>query len=357
MQMMRWMSGGVKGVINQTMKANMTQEKISYCETEITEYIKSQFLMANIAAKRSVFGKSVNLSRGTLDSSDIIEFVSSINKGRMISTAVSSRLSQIVNEDNTLMVSIKTSSTSIEVMLLGDLSLVTLFEESFTDNYESIPCSIEWITSTDMNSVIIPLFQPMGVSDESYPFIEGGLNNLVENYLNGPENILLLIGPPGTGKTNLIKHIISKSKRGAMVTYDPLIMAKDSIFANFAESDAGTLVFEDADNLLGTRASGNEMMVKFLNSSDGLVSAANKKMIFSTNLENLDDVDPALTRPGRCAGVIRFRPLDHVEILKFLAVNKNIQWRPTDQGPKTLAEIYNFSVKNRDTGKRKAGFY
>jgi tRNA uridine 5-carbamoylmethylation protein Kti12 len=355
--MKRWFSNGVTVAINQTMKASMTQEKISYCETDITEYIKSQFLMANITAKRSVFGKFVNLSRGALDVSDIIEFVSNLNKSRMISTAVSTRLSQMVNEDNTLMVSIKTSSTSIEVELLGELALVTFLEKSFIDNYESIPCSIEWITSTDMNSVLIPLFQPIGITDDSYPFIEGGLDNLVEKYLNGPENILLLIGPPGTGKTNLIKHIISKSKRGAMVTYDPLIMAKDSIFANFAESDAGTLVFEDADNLLGTRASGNEMMVKFLNSSDGLVSAANKKMIFSTNLENLNDVDPALTRPGRCAGVIRFRALDHVEILKFLAVNKNIAWRPTDQQPKILAEIYNHSEKNRDTGKRKAAFY
>jgi hypothetical protein len=357
MKIKRWLGPGAKGSINEILKDNMSKDNISYCETEITEYIKSQFLMANINAKRSVVGRFVNLSRGTLQAENIVNFISSLIKDKIIATAVSTRITQVVNEDNSLMVSVKSSSTSIDIFLSGDNELVNKLELAICENYETIPCSIEWITTIDMNSVLIPLVRPIGITEESYPFIEGGLDNLVHNYLNGPENILLLIGPPGTGKTNLIKHIISESKRGAMVTYDPLIMSKDSIFATFAESDAGTLVFEDADNLLGTRASGNEIMVKFLNSSDGLVSAANKKMIFSTNLENLDDVDPALTRPGRCAGVIRFRALDHVEILKFLAVHKNIAWCPTDQVPKTLAEIYNHSEKNRDTGKRKAGFY
>ena len=162
--------------------------------------------------------------------------------------------------------------------------------------------------------------------------------------------------------TNLIKYIVARSKRGAMVTYDPAIMAKDSIFANFAESECGTLVFEDADNLLGRRDGGNDMMVKFLNSSDGLVSNSSKKIIFSTNLENLDDVDPALTRRGRCAGVIKFRGLDYTETLNFLEYHSDIKskWMP-DPGFKnksyTLAEIYNHSEANRDTGKRAAGFY
>ena len=37
---------------------------------------------------------------------------------------------------------------------------------------------------------------------------------------------------------------------------------------------------------------------------------AGKKLIFSTNLEDPADVDPALLRPGRCFDVLRFALLD-----------------------------------------------
>ena len=47
-------------------------------------------------------------------------------------------------------------------------------------------------------------------------------------------------------------------------------------------------------------------MHKFLNIGDGLVTTRNKKLIFSTNLPSIRDIDPALIRPGRCFDVLAF---------------------------------------------------
>jgi hypothetical protein len=50
------------------------------------------------------------------------------------------------------------------------------------------------------------------------------------------------------------------------------------------------------------------MMGKLLNTADGLVRT-NKKVILSANITHLENVDSALTRPGRCFDVLRFREL------------------------------------------------
>lgn len=347
--------------LNETMKQS---DSIAYCETDISEYIKSQFLMVNIKNKRSVFGKSIRLARNiTLNQDTIFNFVCEHmhkhnKKLEMVMTRLSSRYTIITDKTDILMVTVSTSSTSVKLSLSGDLDIINMLERKITDIFEIVNCSVEWITTADMNCVTIPLVQPRGITDASYPFITEGLDKFIFNYLNGSENVLILIGAPGTGKTNLTKYIISQSHRDAMITYDPVIMAKDAIFANFTESDCGTLVFEDADNLLGMRSEGNEIMVKFLNSSDGLVSNPGKKIIFSTNLENLDNVDKALLRPGRCAGVICFRPLTYQETINFLDTATDITWKPTDSTKTyTLADIYNTVETNRIVNKRITGFY
>jgi ATP-dependent 26S proteasome regulatory subunit len=52
------------------------------------------------------------------------------------------------------------------------------------------------------------------------------------------------------------------------------------------------------------------MMHRFLNVGDGLVTTKGKKMIFSTNLPSIRDIDSALVRPGRCFDIVTFAPLE-----------------------------------------------
>jgi len=52
---------------------------------------------------------------------------------------------------------------------------------------------------------------------------------------------------------------------------------------------------------------------RFLMIADGVVRAQGRKIIFTTNLPNVRDIDEALLRPGRCFAAVETRPLKHNE--------------------------------------------
>jgi ATP-dependent 26S proteasome regulatory subunit len=135
--------------------------------------------------------------------------------------------------------------------------------------------------------------------------------------MNSSANILLLIGPPGTGKTTFIRGLLAHRNCSAIVTYDAAILEKDAFFAKFIEDDAEVMVLEDSDAFLKSRSDGNTMMHRFLNVGDGLVTTKGKKMIFSTNLPSIRDIDSALVRPGRCFDILTFSPLHEAEATKL----------------------------------------
>jgi ATP-dependent 26S proteasome regulatory subunit len=96
-------------------------------------------------------------------------------------------------------------------------------------------------------------------------------------------------------------------------------------------------------------------MHKFLNIGDGLVTTKNKKLIFSTNLPSVKEIDPALIRPGRCFDVITFDYLKQDEAMKLAkAVNVELteekdRWTIADVFHKQTFETYT-SSKNSKMG-------
>ena len=68
-------------------------------------------------------------------------------------------------------------------------------------------------------------------------------------------------------------------------------------------------------NLLKARTSGNEEMHRFLAIADGVARSQGRKIIFTTNLPNVNDIDDALIRPGRCFAVKNLRSLEPAEAL------------------------------------------
>jgi hypothetical protein len=159
--------------------------------------------------------------------------------------------------------------------------------------------------------------------DEAYPTLTGGVQAFVAGFLDAPESALILLGPPGGGKTRLVREILAalSARKGenaeVMYTTDKRAMASDQMFVDFITSNYEALVIEDTDHLLRARTSGNDDMHRFLSIADGIARAQGRKIIFTTNLPNVADIDPALTRPGRCHAVVSLRSLTLEEVQRL----------------------------------------
>jgi len=115
------------------------------------------------------------------------------------------------------------------------------------------------------------------------------------------------------------------------------------------------MVLEDSDAFLKSRSDGNTMMHRFLNVGDGLVTTKGKKMIFSTNLPSIRDIDSALVRPGRCFDILTFDALSQEDADK-LAVKLGVTVEH-DKKDYSLAEIFNKQSHAAESStNRKVGF-
>jgi ATP-dependent 26S proteasome regulatory subunit len=98
------------------------------------------------------------------------------------------------------------------------------------------------------------------------------------------------------------------------------------------------------------------MMHRFLNVGDGLVTTKGKKMIFSTNLPSIRDIDSALVRPGRCFDIVTFDVLSAVDA-KTLAKKLKVKL-PEVKDTYSIAEVFNAQSDNtkKSSTNRKVGF-
>jgi hypothetical protein len=104
-----------------------------------------------------------------------------------------------------------------------------------------------------------------------------------------------------------------------LYTADTRALENDEIFVDFLTGNHDAFVIEDADHLLMARSNGNVDLHRFLAVADGVVRAQGRKIIFTTNLPNIGDIDEALVRPGRCFATVRTRALERCEAASLLA--------------------------------------
>ena len=267
----------------------------------------------------------------------------------------------IINQETNDFITYRVDSTSTEVSVYGDRQFVEHILGMITKSFDEVVSHIEWVYSSQGHSASIPLNKSRLPVKEMYPFLKDeSLEGFYDRFMDSNSNILLLIGPPGTGKTTFIRGLLSHTNSSAYVTYDPSILEKDHMFAEFIGSDSSIMVLEDSDNFLKPRNDGNTMMAKFLNLGDGLVTTKGKKLIFSTNLPSIRDVDEALTRPGRCFGILDFNGLTYDEAIELhKKLNLTSELKVKDKSELyTLAEIFNNEtvVEKKTQLKRSVGF-
>lgn len=250
--------------------------------------------------------------------------------------------------------------TSVSVSIIGDFSKIKELKSRLINaigdhmNFDDDVLETSWV---QLNSSMQLTYKSMPVKEtsskiinEAYPFIDNP-SEYIDSYLESKMPILILSGPPGTGKSTFIRHIIEKAPRKFEVfsVYDEDVMKMDALYTSFiSNSNPAIMIMEDADRLLEKRLeNANTTMSKILNVSDGIIDLSMKKIIFTTNIESMNDMDQALIRPGRCFDILEFRNLTYNEAEKLATkIDKPLVNDTDSEFP--ISEIFN-SVKSKKT--------
>jgi ATPase family associated with various cellular activities (AAA) len=129
-------------------------------------------------------------------------------------------------------------------------------------------------------------------------------------------------GEPGTGKTSFIRHLIARLHSTHRFYYLPMnaesyLASPDLVEFWLHEGRSApdlkkVVVLEDAEDLLTPRAADNRSKVSsLLNIADGLLGEFLQMHMICTINCDIDQLDPAIGRPGRLIACREFKRLDY----------------------------------------------
>ncbi len=164
-------------------------------------------------------------------------------------------------------------------------------------------------------------------------------------------------GVPGTGKTYAIRSLIRKwDMVDTSVIIDPEEFLKHASYMHNVLMDNSDkkilLVMEDAADFVreSSRKTNGGPVARLLNITDGLIGQGLKLTVLVTTNENIDDIDGAITRPGRCVQNVDFPKLTPEQSQKWLE-NHGVNCEfDSSRDDLTLAELYGMvNASHRDS--------
>jgi hypothetical protein len=165
--------------------------------------------------------------------------------------------------------------------------------------------------------------------------------------LNEP-GISILRGETGTGKTSFLRHAmcsLTKTHRFYFVPVDNFGLLASGSLTDFWKAEqrafpsaSKVLVLEDAETLLSERDRLNKSPVAaLLNLTDGLMTQFIQLHLICTLNCKIDDVDPALLRPGRLR---YFKSFDRIPRQRAVQLAGHYGLTLSDQADFSLAEVF-----------------
>jgi len=198
-------------------------------------------------------------------------------------------------------------------------------------------------------------------SSEVYRSVNNFINNK-NRYIDNdvPYKLgLLLYGPPGVGKTSVVRHIAAK--------YDYDIIVIDTItdlkrIHDLTSDSKYIILIEEIDTMVNDYENNSEnnianligaaILSDMLKELDGVLMTPGRLLIATTN--HLNTLDPALIRPGRFDNIIEFHTINDIELARFVNKYYDMDVLPSDViVPKdgvSPAEIQNDYISKTKTG-------
>jgi len=196
---------------------------------------------------------------------------------------------------------------------------------------------------------------PLGSIANNYtPDVVEKTRALIEELKTSKHGLVIINGPVGTGKTWLIRSILSevKDRRGIICT-PPLWFLEQAGALNNAisGSERPMVILEDLGDMATKDAVTFHInqMSNLLNLTDGLLSMLSEAVFVLTFNYGVGEISEALTRPGRCLGHIEIGELSRAQAEERTGV------RPLKQASYSLAEVYEILATKKDILDKRVG--
>jgi SpoVK/Ycf46/Vps4 family AAA+-type ATPase len=334
---------------------NRVIEKISMRECDATLYNYESWLATELAMAALESGITIHsrLKRGFLKCS-AEDLLKKINPDTRKVYDAGKNKSISVGEESLIISESEGEDTAVTLLSTN---------EDEIKNFEKV--AEEYLEKTRKNTVSVLIsgmdgfyLTPVGTIDaplmrENYTEeVLSGFDFVIKDLKsNNPFGRLSIInGPPGTGKTYLIRGIINELEKSTIVLIPPKMIAEidgPSLLPTFIShkrrnKNPITLIIEDADACLAPRMNDNISSISsLLNHTDGILGTLlDLKIIATTNQDNME-FDEALTRAGRLSRHIEVQSLEPdkaTEVYRRLTENKDKDF--VYDKPTILADVY-----------------